>query len=436
MRRWGALVIMIAGALVFPAPARSETPPGHYDRTPPLDAGAACFSDYACASGFCVDGVCCGTTCPGTCHQCNRPDTLGTCAPALAGTDPRGACPGSGPCRATCNGSGLCAYPGDDVVCEAAECIRDTSSVKRGRTCDGRGWCVDRGTQDCAPFTCRAGSCPTTCVSGADCAIGAMCLGTSCGESRPAGAPCFSAAECASGSCAHGVCCDTECTGICERCDQPNPAGIVDGTCRVLEGQSPSGACPGQGLCVGECSAQGMCAWPSSALPCDLCVACDGAGACNALPDSKDDIRCGDMHCGMSSGPCMTLEAGPRCVGVRSCATPGTGSACTVRVNRPDGTSCWAAEGLNHGGICLAGACVPTIPDGGLPDGGLRDAASEPQDSLSDRDERRYAVCGCTVDERPGLGLGPALLALAALALRVRPGRTLLMGGKRDEVSR
>src|SRR5262249_10424382 len=55
-------------------------------------AGGACAGANECATGMCVDGVCCQTACPGTCRACNVPGSEGTCANVLAGIDPADEC--------------------------------------------------------------------------------------------------------------------------------------------------------------------------------------------------------------------------------------------------------------------------------------------------------------------------------------------------------
>ncbi len=51
----------------------------------PLAEGCAANSE--CASGFCVDGVCCNTACDDQCSICNPPGNLGYCAGQLTGDD-------------------------------------------------------------------------------------------------------------------------------------------------------------------------------------------------------------------------------------------------------------------------------------------------------------------------------------------------------------
>jgi MYXO-CTERM domain-containing protein len=92
--------------------------------------GQACSAAGNCASGFCVDGVCCDDACTGVCKSCNLPGQVGTCTAQSAGTDPNGECGlGTGVCRSTCDGVGVCTFPLGGVSCGA--CL----------TCDGAGTC-------------------------------------------------------------------------------------------------------------------------------------------------------------------------------------------------------------------------------------------------------------------------------------------------------
>lgn len=73
---------------------------------PKLD-GYACIADSECASGNCVDGVCCNTSCGGNCEACVSAFTGGSdgiCAFISLGSDPDNEC---GP-DAWCNGEGFC----------------------------------------------------------------------------------------------------------------------------------------------------------------------------------------------------------------------------------------------------------------------------------------------------------------------------------------
>lgn len=92
--------------------------------------GTACTGGAECASGFCVDGMCCDSACDGVCASCNQAGRAGKCTPYQAGTDPQNECQqGTGVCRATCDGVGDCVYPQYTVKC--GECLN----------CDGYGSC-------------------------------------------------------------------------------------------------------------------------------------------------------------------------------------------------------------------------------------------------------------------------------------------------------
>jgi hypothetical protein len=46
--------------------------------------GTACTMAAECASGFCVDGVCCNTACTGSCMTCGATGSVGTCVQATS----------------------------------------------------------------------------------------------------------------------------------------------------------------------------------------------------------------------------------------------------------------------------------------------------------------------------------------------------------------
>jgi len=188
-----------------------------------LSSGETCGTDATlCASGFCADGVCCDTTCDGTCQACSiatGSGANGTCGNVAAGADPRAECaeqPAS-TCGTTgvCNGSGACQKYASGTVCAAASCVVGAASARSASTCNGTGSC-DAGTiQACAPLTCSAGACLTTCVSDSNCAVGNFCdisMGM-CVALQPLGQACNTSSQCASQFCANGFCCNTACTG-------------------------------------------------------------------------------------------------------------------------------------------------------------------------------------------------------------------------------
>src|SRR5262245_42086451 len=54
--------------------------------------GTPCLLATECASGFCVDSVCCDTGCTDVCQTCALQGAVGTCKLADLGTDPRNEC--------------------------------------------------------------------------------------------------------------------------------------------------------------------------------------------------------------------------------------------------------------------------------------------------------------------------------------------------------
>jgi hypothetical protein len=69
------------------------------------DVGQVCMVGSECASTFCVDGVCCNSSCTGPCRKCSLPTTVGTCTNVPNGQDPDNECTGG---TGFCNGAGAC----------------------------------------------------------------------------------------------------------------------------------------------------------------------------------------------------------------------------------------------------------------------------------------------------------------------------------------
>jgi hypothetical protein len=103
--------------------------------------GVTCSSASDCASGFCVDGVCCESACDGKCVSCNQAPSAGKCSGYAAGSDPENECGRGHPgCRSTCNGAGDCDYPQDGIPC--GNCM----------FCDGAGLCLaPSDSRSCGP---------------------------------------------------------------------------------------------------------------------------------------------------------------------------------------------------------------------------------------------------------------------------------------------
>jgi hypothetical protein len=208
--------------------------------------GSTCSGGTDCGSGFCVDGVCCSTTCTEQCQACDVPGQAGTCA-IVAGS-PHGSrtpCLSSGPgCGGTCDGmnGGACSYPPKGTSC-GTTC---SDSQETDSTCDGNGTCVVgqpatcRNNLGCDPTT---SACNTTCTANADCATGYLC---------------------ASGTCAPGTLCTDGHTS-------QGPNGAQD--CSPYSCNSVTGACN-----TAPCTTVDDCTAPN---------VCDDTGACIAPPDTS-----------------------------------------------------------------------------------------------------------------------------------------------------
>jgi len=221
----------------------------------PLPANATCTVAAQCASGFCVDGVCCDAACDGSCETCALTGKVGTCSPITdASDDTCGGdltCDGSGRCRKllgkACTASNECASGScvDGVCCGSAAC-GDCQS------------CAMPGSEgSCAPVPRFTDDANSGCVDGRTCDG----LGT-CRSKNGTG--CRGDAECTSLHCADGVCCNEACDGICYSCNQTGSAG----TCKPLDGaedatrdatcgdawicSAPAGATPGCKLRDGQ----------------------------------------------------------------------------------------------------------------------------------------------------------------------------------------
>lgn len=124
--------------------------------------GAACNTATDCASGHCVDGVCCESACDAACSSCATAGALGLCRPAPAGVpDPRGVCTDRG--AANCDTDGLCDVSGHcakypaGTVCAPQSC-KNGEMMKGASTCDGAGACHEGAMTKC-PGHCSGDAC-------------------------------------------------------------------------------------------------------------------------------------------------------------------------------------------------------------------------------------------------------------------------------------
>ncbi len=141
-------------------------------------SGVACTDAAGCASGFCVDGYCCGSACGSQCGACDVAGSLGVCT-AVNGAPhgSRTACGGAGTgvCAANCDGTdpATCHAPAVGTTCSAASCVGSTSTPSA--TCDAQHNCVGGAPVSCAPYTCWSNACLSSCSWDGACSSGGFC---------------------------------------------------------------------------------------------------------------------------------------------------------------------------------------------------------------------------------------------------------------------
>jgi hypothetical protein len=315
--------------------------------------GQTCSVNGDCTSGFCADGVCCNSSCGGTCQACNIAGSVGTCTNiASGGTDTNPVCSGNN----SCDGNGVCKKNngqacGGNAECTSGNCVDGVCcNSSCGGTCMA---CNNIGS---------VGTCSNIIAGGSD--GNPMCTGANAcdgnGVCKAANAQaCSLGSECASSNCADGVCCDTSCTGTCQACTAAKKGQGASGTCGpIVSGSTDDNpVCGGTNTCDGagncrkvngqSCSAGSEC----TSGNCADGVCCDGActGTCQACTAAKKGQG--------TSGTCGPIIVGstddnPVCGGTNVCDGSGTckaksanGATCTVNAectsgNCVDGVCC------------------------------------------------------------------------------------------------
>lgn len=253
-----------------------------------LPNGSTCTLDTQCASDHCVHGYCCNDLCSARCFRCDLDGLQGTCTPVPAGQDPGGDCTGDPLCSGTCDGSGVCDYPGQQTICDT--CMR----------CDGVGRClvpIETGdpADECPP--CQA------------CAGGAGCQNVSAGtdplddcEQQPPESCGLNGACDGQGACAFWPE-ETECgVGSCTDAQASFP-DTCDGAGRCIDGGS--GSC-GMYRCADATRCADSCTTHAQCIPAAYCAAegtCEpdlGEGtSCDQVvyPGQIDDAACMGGYC-------------------------------------------------------------------------------------------------------------------------------------------
>jgi hypothetical protein len=142
--------------------------------------GQPCTAASDCQSAQCQQGVCCASTCNGTCFACNLPGKQGTCAPVPNGQDPLNQCAATDKTTCGkdgfCDGSGACRLWKAGTVCGNASCKMDARVS--APLCDGLGTCKPGTATDCGNYTCNPtnATCFTACLNDKECAKGQKCV--------------------------------------------------------------------------------------------------------------------------------------------------------------------------------------------------------------------------------------------------------------------
>jgi hypothetical protein len=368
------------------------------DCKPDLAQGEACSRGAQCQSGFCVDGVCCATSCEGTCQACasalkqdGGPD--GVCAPALLDTDPHEDCsdePLIGCDRnGSCDGKGACALFAAGTVCQPPVCESDGEGGFRVGvfSCDGSGSCLAGQGAPCGVFGCQQGACKTSCGTDADCAEKGYCAGGTCLPRKDLGASCGAPRECLGGLCVDGVCCSSPCDGPCEACNKEGAPGLcvpVSGApfpghpaCAAAPAGQPcqQRTCDGvtREACAGFVGPEVTCRAASCADGVAvLAAACDGKGACPEQETARcEPFVCGGNACGTACASDSDCERRFQCDTAKGDCIPRTSAVCDGEhtLINPDGTTTdcapYACEGSSCKTRCSSvGDCVlPNVCD-------------------------------------------------------------------------
>ncbi len=293
--------------------------------------GAPCALETECASGFCVDAVCCDTACGGGARDAQSCSNIygavagltnGTCTP-LGTDDPCGALTSISPCTwrgSNLNNGGKCPNPpsGESVACFP---------------------CTDSSDCNAAFPVCVQGTC------------------VQCDGDFGSG----SAAECPS---TEPTCQAGQCVG-CGVCTGDTPAcNVLTSACAPCNGDFGSGAtleCPDatapaclpSGACA-ECSATetSRCtgATPSCDTTTNTCAGCNGdygSGESRACTNSTAPLCLANGTCGV----CMTS------------ADCDPGLICQTMLGNC-GTACTADADCFPNGWCAGGVCTPKLENG------------------------------------------------------------------------
>ncbi len=264
-----------------------------------LSQGAGCTMGQACASGYCVDGVCCDTSCGGATDDCQA------CSVATGASI-------DGTCQAIadatiCNDNNVCTQADS---CLGGQCVGDTPVICVALdACHGVGTCdTTTGQCDDPPLpngsacddgdlctqsdTCELGTCvgadPVVCQAVDPCRAVGVCdasTGLCSSPNQPDDAACDDGDLCTEpDSCQGGACVSTP--TVCTAVDECHDAGICDSVAGACSSPAkPDGTTCSLGTCEG-----GTCQAPSSSSPSS---GNGNGGGVGSSDGSGDEAGCG-----------------------------------------------------------------------------------------------------------------------------------------------
>jgi hypothetical protein len=307
--------------------------------------GSACARDQECASGFCVDNICCDTRCSEVCATCTAPGSEGVCGPASS-----------------------------DLACGALTCAGGTEcrgydQTQLEQNCSAFGQC--RGTIECASLDqpegtpCQGGE--GACNGLGECVVqGKALLGATCAED----------VDCSEGHCVArpdgtSICCDSACDGVCQQCSAAGrcaEAPAHDERCAAVD-------CPDDNVCrdypdaltenlcrsFGQCRTTLDC--PANALRVASGCECTPGGSCNLARGQvcTTNAECGVAAC-LRSISSETICCAAACGGGLSCSRDGSRCVeCEGSTTRCEANTELRCDGDSLRPTNCANGCTPGV---------------------------------------------------------------------------